>query len=203
MLFRSALGLTVGETYTVGNASILFSEAEAVAPTMVFLTLGYVGLAAFVIAVGGATVSTGAGEILAVVTVAVNDIVKGHLKKDATDRQMLLLSRVGLFFIAGLVVAVVIYWRAIGFGFAGMYQAMGIAFSSAVIPLIMATFWTKTNRNAVFWATIVGSICGTTYWIHTDMDLLWGVVASNIIVMAVSALIAIPWTLIQIGRAHV
>ncbi|MDX9861566.1 MAG: hypothetical protein RBS99_11695, partial [Rhodospirillales bacterium] len=30
-----ALGLTVGETYTVGNASILFSEAEAVAPTMV------------------------------------------------------------------------------------------------------------------------------------------------------------------------
>jgi hypothetical protein len=29
------------------------------------------------------------------------------------------------------------------------------------------------------------------------MDLLWGVVASNIIVIAVSALIAIPWTLIR------
>ncbi len=192
-----ALGLTVGETYTVGDASILFSEAEAVAPTMVFMTLGYVGLAAFVIAVGGATVSTGAGEILSVVTVAVNDIVKGHLKKDATDRQMLLMSRLGLFVVAAIVVAVVVYWRLIGFGFAGMYQAMGIAFSSAVVPLIMAIFWTRTNRDAVFWATIIGSVCGVAYWVHTDMDLLWGVVASNIIVIVVSALIAIPWTLIR------
>jgi hypothetical protein len=29
------------------------------------------------------------------------------------------------------------------------------------------------------------------------MDLLWGVVASNIIVIAVSAAIAIPWSLIR------
>jgi hypothetical protein len=49
----------------------------------------------------------------------------------------------------------------------------------------------------VFWATIIGSICGVAYWVHTDMDLLWGVVASNIIVIAVSAFIAIPWTLIR------
>ena len=71
-----ALGLTVGETYSFGDIPILFSEASAVAPTMVFITLGYAGLACFVIAVGGATVSTGAGEILAVVTVWVNDIFK-------------------------------------------------------------------------------------------------------------------------------
>jgi len=127
----------------------------------------------------------------------VNDIIKGHLKKDATDRQMLVMSRLGLFVVAAIVVAVVVYWRLIGFGFAGMYQAMGIAFSSAVVPLVMAIFWTRTNRNAVFWATIIGSVCGVAYWVHTDMDLLWGVVASNIIVIAVSALIAIPWTLIR------
>jgi urea-proton symporter len=192
-----ALGLTVGETYYFGDIPILFSEAEAVAPTMVFLTLGYAGLACFVIAVGGATVSTGAGEILAVVTVAVNDLIKGYIKKDATDKQILLASRIGLFVTAGLVVAVVIFWRVIGFSFAGMYQAMGIAFSSAVIPLIMAAFWTKTNREGVFWGTIIGSITGLSYWVHTDMDLLEGVVISNIIVMLVSALIAIPWTLIK------
>ncbi len=190
-----ALGLTVGDTYFFGDVPILFSEAEAVAPTMVFITLGYAGLAGFVIAVGGATVSTGAGEILAVVTVWVNDIFKGYLKKDATDRQVLLLSRISLMAVAALVVGVVIYWRWIGFGFAGMYQAMGIAFSSAVIPLIMACFWRSTNRDGVFWGTIIGSVCGLGYWLHTDMDLLMGVVYSNVIVMAVSALIAIPWTL--------
>ena len=192
-----AMGLTVGETYTVGDASITFSEAAAVGPTMVFVTLGYAGLACFVIAVGGATVSTGAGEILAVVTVFVNDFVKGYIKTDATDKQILLLSRISLFVCAGLVVAVVIYWRAIGFGFAGMYKAMGIAFSSAVIPLIMSAFWRKTNRDAVFWGTIIGSACGIGYWMSTDMDLLWGVVYSNVIVMGVSAIIAIPWTLIK------
>ena len=78
-----------------------------------------------------------------------------------------------------------------------MYKAMGIAFSSAVIPLIMAAFWRKTNRDAVFWGTIVGSACGIGYWMSTDMDLLWGVVYSNVIVMGVSAVIAIPWTLIK------
>ena len=190
-------GLVVGESYSYGTTSILFTEAEAVAPVMAFIVLGFVGLTVFILAVGSATVSTGAGEILAVATVFVNDILKGHIYPGAGDRALLLSGRISLFVIAGALLAVVIFFRQIGFSFAGMYQAMGIAFSSAVAPVIMAIFVRTTNRDGAFWAAIVGSICGITYWTATGADLLWGVVWGNIIVLGVSALIVIPWTMLR------
>ncbi len=190
-------GLVVGESYSYGTTTMLFTEAEAVAPVMAFLVLGFVGLTIFILAVGSATVSTGAGEILAVATVFVNDILKGHINPRARDRTLLVASRVSLYVIAAMLLLVVIFFRHIGFSFAGMYQAMGIAFSSAVIPVIMACFVRTTNRNGAFWAAIVGSMCGITYWTATGMDLLWGVVWGNIIVLSVSALIAIPWTVLR------
>ena len=190
-------GLVVGETYTYGSASMLFTEAEAVAPMMAFLVLGFVGLTIFILAVGSATVSTGAGEILAVATVFVNDIFKSHINPAAKDKTLLLASRVSLFVIAATLLSVVLFFRHIGFSFAGMYQAMGIAFSSAVIPVMMACFVRTTNRNGAFWAAILGSVCGMTYWTATGADLLWGVVWGNIIVLSVSALIAVPWTILR------
>ena len=190
-------GLVVGETYTYGSASMLFTEAEAVAPMMAFLVLGFVGLTIFILAVGSATVSTGAGEILAVATVFVNDIYRSHINPAARDKTLLIASRVSLFVIAATLLTVVLFFRSIGFSFAGMYQAMGIAFSSAVIPVIMGCFVSTTNRTGAFWAAIIGSLCGIAYWTSTGADLLWGVVWGNIIVLSVSALIAIPWTILR------
>ena len=191
-------GLVVGESYSYGSTTMLFTEAEAVAPVMAFLTLGFVGLTVFILGVGSATISTGAGEILAVTTVFVNDIFRGHVNPRASDKTLLLASRVSLYVIAATLFGVVILFREIGFSFAGMYQAMGITFSSAVIPVIMACFVKATNRNGAFWAVIVGGVCGLAYWIiFTGADLLWGVVWGNIIVLSVSALIVIPWTLLR------
>ena len=190
-------GLVVGESYSYGAATMVFTEAEAVAPVMAFLVLGFAGLTIFILAVGSATVSTGAGEILAVTTVFVNDIFKGHINPRASDRAQLMASRVSLYVIAGALLTAVILFRHVGFSFAGMYQAMGITFSSAVIPVIMACFVRTTNRNGAFWAAIIGSVCGMAYWVSTGADLLWGVVWGNIIVLGVSALIAIPWTVLR------
>ena len=190
-------GLVVGETYSFGDAAMVFTEAEAVAPVMAFLVLGFVGLTIFILAVGSATVSTGAGEILAVTTVFVNDIYKGHINPRASDRNLLTASRVSLVATAAILLAVVLIFRHVGFSFAGMYQAMGITFSSAVIPVIMACYVKSTNRNGAFVATILGSVCGMSYWIATGADLLWGVVWGNIIVLGVSALIVIPWTILR------
>ena len=190
-------GLVVGETYGYGSATILFTEAEAVAPVMAFLALGFAGLAIFVLAVGSATVSTGAGQILAVATVFVNDIFRGHVNPAAKDKTLLAASRVSLFVIAAALLTAVLYFHYIGFSFAGMYQAMGIAFSSAVIPVIMACFVKTTNRDGAFWATIIGSVCGLAYWASTGADLVWGVVWGNIIVLGVSAIIAIAWTALR------
>ena len=190
-------GLVVGETYTYGDTAIRFTEAEAVAPVMAFLVLGFTGLAIFILAVGSATVSTGAGELLAVTTVFVNDIFKAYFRPAATDRTLLAASRVSLFIVAAVLLAIVLFFRSIGFSFAGMYQAMGVTFSSAVIPVIMACYVKNTNRTGAFWATIVGSACGLTYWLGTGADLLWGVVWGNVVVMGVSTLIVVPWTILR------
>ena len=78
-----------------------------------------------------------------------------------------------------------------------MYQAMGIAFSSAVIPVIMALVWKKTNRDGVFTAIIIGALCGIAYWIHAGFDMNWGVVWSNVIVMGISVIIVTVWSLLK------
>jgi Na+/proline symporter len=195
-----AKGLVVGEVYISpwNNVAITFTEAEAAAPVMAFLTVGYLGLALFVIAVTGATVSTGAGEILSTASVFANDIYKGWLKPEATSKQIVAVNRVALYIIAATLYGIAAWWRAIGFSFSGMYQAMGVAFSSAVVPLWMAIFYRTTNRSGVFWGTIIGAIVGIAYWVViADFDLLWGVVWANIIVMAVSAIIVIPWTIVK------
>ncbi len=193
-----SMGLTVGETYTSPTGvGMLFTEPTAIAPMTAFVVLGYLGLIMFVVAVGGATISTGAGEILAVVTVLVNDLYRGYINPKASDAKVLSLSRIFLVVTGIGLLAIVIYWRAIGFTFSGMYQAMGVAFSSAVIPIWMFCFYKNTNKNGAFWATIIGGIIGILYWVLVaDMDLLWGVVWANLIVMGVSAVILIPWTMI-------
>ncbi|HCX05068.1 MAG TPA: hypothetical protein DHM42_11365, partial [Clostridiales bacterium] len=193
-----SMHLQVGEMYYWGEHGMMFTESSAVAPMAAFLVLGFLGLALFVIAVGGATISTGAGEIMAVVTVVINDIYKGYINPDAKDKQLLFQSRLWLYITAAVLLGIVIWWRIIGFSFSGMYEAMGVAFSSAVVPLIMMVFWKKTNYSGVFWGTIIGALCGIYYWVVvTNFDMLWGVVWGNIIVMSVSAVIAIPWTLIK------
>ena len=62
----SALGLyglskmlVVGQTYDYKGISMMFTEAESVAPLSVFLILGFVGLICFLLAVVGASISTG------------------------------------------------------------------------------------------------------------------------------------------------
>lgn len=193
-------GLVVGQTYIspIANAAITFTEAEAAAPVMAFLSVGYLGLAAFVIAVTGATVSTGAGEILSTASVFANDIYKGWLRPKATSREIIRVNRIMLYVVAIVLLGIATWWRAIGFTFSGMYLAMGVAFSSAVIPMWMAIFYSKTNRNGVFWGTIIGAAVGLYYWmVVANFDLLWGVVWGNIIVMVVSGSIAIPWTIFR------
>jgi len=194
-----SMGLSVGTSYySPTGVGMLFTEAEAIAPMTAFVVLGYLGLILFVIAVGGATISTGAGEILAVVTVLVNDIYRGYFNPHASDKKVLWMSRFFLLLTGAFLLAIVIYWRIIGFTFSGMYQAMGVAFSSAVIPLWALCFYKNTNLDGAFWATVIGGVVGIVYWIWiANMDLLWGVVWANIIVMGLSFVIIVPWTIIK------
>jgi Na+/proline symporter len=196
---RGVLGnawhVVVGETYTAvgGVGSIYFQEAEAVAPVTAFVLLGYLGLVAFFTAVSAATVSTGSHELMSAATNWTNDLYRYYIKPKATAKELLMMTRLSLVGLAGANLAITILWRWLGFTFAAMYNAMGIAFSSAVIPLCLAVWWKKANNDGLFWGTVIGAILGIAYWTWSGFDLGWPCVWANIIVMGVS-LIAIPWS---------
>ncbi|MEM3737177.1 MAG: hypothetical protein QXJ75_03710 [Candidatus Bathyarchaeia archaeon] len=202
-----ALGVTLGETYQGGqhgvpfggaeNAYIYFQEAEAVAPLTAFTVLGYVGLIAFFVAVGAATVSTGAHETMSTVTNFVNDLYRYYIRPKASARELLVLTRLMVGVSLAISFFIVVMWRWLGFTFAGMYQAMGIFFSSAVIPLCCAAFWKDANRDGCFWGTVIGAALGIAYWVACDWSLDWPVVWANIIVTAVSCFICVGWSAIK------
>ena len=196
-LYALSKMLVVGETYSYNGISMLFTEASAVAPLSAFLIMGFVGLICFLVAVFGASISTGAGEIMSVTTCIVNDLYKGYLKKEATDKEILFQSKLWLSISAMALFVIVMFLRSINFPFAGMYQAMGISFSSAVIPVVLALIWVKTNKNGVFWAILVGAFSGILYWSSVGFDMSWGVVWSNVIVMLVSLVVVVVWSLIK------
>ncbi|KDR94424.1 transporter, SSS family [Peptoclostridium litorale DSM 5388] len=189
--------LVVGQTYDYNGIQMMFAEAEAIAPLSAFLIMGFAGLAFFILAVVGASISTGAGEIMSVTTCVVNDLYGAYINKNASEKQVLFQSRLWLSLTAIITYALVMHLRAIHFPFAGMYQAMGISFSSAVIPLVLALLWSKTNRNGVFWAIIGGAFAGLSYWWSVGFDMSWGVVWSNIIVMCVSLVTVTVWSLVK------
>lgn len=189
--------LVVGQIYDYHGIQMMFAEAEAVAPLSAFLVMGFVGLALFIVAIVGASVSTGAGEIMSITTCVINDLYAAYFNKKASEKQLLFHSRLWLFISAALVFVIVMYLRAIHFPFAGMYQAMGISFSSAVIPIVLSVLWAKTNRDGVFWAIIIGAFSGLFYWGSVGFDMGMGVVWSNIIVMAVSLATVTIWSLIK------
>ncbi|NLD18624.1 MAG: hypothetical protein GX663_00020 [Clostridiales bacterium] len=196
-LYALSQKLMVGKSYTNGGITMLFTEADAVAPLGAFVALGVIGLLFFVIATLGASISTGAGEIMSMTTCIVNDVYKGHLKKDATDKEILRMSKAFLWICAALIYVIVMILRTVNFPFSGMYQAMGIAFSSAVIPVILSLAWKKTNRDGVFWAIIFGAAAGVAYWLYTGFDMNWGVVISNIIVITVSTITVMGWSILK------
>lgn len=189
--------LVVGQTYDYNGIQMMFAEAEAIAPLSAFLIMGFAGLAFFILAVVGASISTGAGEIMSVTTCVVNDLYGAYINKNASEKQVLFQSRLWLSLTAIITYVLVMFLRAIHFPFAGMYQAMGISFSSAVIPLVLALLWSKTNRNGVFWAIIGGAFAGLSYWWSVGFDMSWGVVWSNIIVMCVSLVTVTVWSIVN------
>jgi Na+/proline symporter len=189
---------TVGATYTSiyldHPGQIYFQEAEAIMPLSGFTIVGWYGLIGCTLAVGFATVSTGSHELMSASSNFVNDFYRYYIRPQASAKELLRATRFGLVLFMFIVLGFTITWRAIGFTFAGMYQAMGIFFSSAVIPLCMAVWWKDANRDGCFWGVVIGAALGIYYWASVGFNLGWGVVWANIIVMAVSC-IAIPWSI--------
>ena len=157
-----AFGLILAAIYSlfgpiIGMASrVMYGEGipSANIPAMVTVEFGVVPGILLNIAILAATASTAPGLLMVVVNALVNDFYPA-IKKDATDRQKMTLTRILLFVCAGiaLLLSGTIADDLLGF----LFLAFAINSCAGVI-LWFSHFMPKLNCDCAFWGMIVGIV---------------------------------------------
>ncbi|MDP6923818.1 MAG: sodium:solute symporter family protein [Candidatus Scalindua sp.] len=141
------------------------SDSTTIAPLMAYNIAGNIGGIAFLIMLFMAIISTGNSESVAVASIIANDIYRLNIKPQATDKQILKVSRfaTGLF---GIIVGILSFsLYSIGVQVYFLYLAMGIFLGSAVFPIILGIMWKRLSSFGSFWGTLLGLVSGIIVWI--------------------------------------
>lgn len=161
--------IPVGIATVLGISGLLLgvdvSDSTTIAPLMAYNIVGNIGGIAFLIMLFMAIISTGNSESVAVASIIANDIYRLNIKPQATDKQILKVSRftTGLF---GIVVGILSFsLYSIGIQVYFLYLAMGIFLGSAVFPIILGIMWKRLSSFGAFWGTLLGLISGIIVWI--------------------------------------
>lgn len=129
--------------------------------------LGGIVLATLLVTVIG----TGAGLVLGISTMLSRDIYKGIFKKNATDQDMLLFSRIAIVLVTGITLlftfgnmnSLILQW---------VFLSMGLRASAIVFPLIGALFFKEYIRpKAAIWSIGIAPVV-TIFWAIFKGDLL-------------------------------
>jgi len=170
------------------------SDSITIAPLMAYNIAGNIGGIAFLVMLFMAIISTGNSESIAVASIVANDIYRLNIKPQATDKQILRVSRftTGLF---GIVVGILSFsLYSVGVQVYFLYLAMGIFLGSAVFPIILGVMWKRLSSFGAFWGTLLGLISGIIVWIAVacvQEKSLLAVSITNIAPMAYANCVAI------------
>jgi SSS family transporter len=162
-----AIPLCIATAFGVGGLAlgINVSDSTIIAPLTAYHVSGNIGGIAFLVMLFMAIISTGNSESVAVASIIANDIYRLNIKPQATDRQILKISRftTGLFGIIAGILSFLIY--SIGVQVYFLYLAMGIFLSAGVLPIIFGIMWKRLSSFGAFWGTLLGFISGIIVWL--------------------------------------
>ncbi|KAL3163035.1 hypothetical protein ABBQ32_009460 [Trebouxia sp. C0010 RCD-2024] len=136
-----------------------------VPPAAAVAVLGKFGAILIVVIILMAITSSGSAEMVSVSSLITYDIYKPYVRKHASGRELLLVSRLSVAFF-GLVMALVsiIFYKAnINLNF--LYFLMATAICGAVPPLAASVTWAKTSKFAAITSAIVGQSAGVAAWL--------------------------------------
>lgn len=162
-----AIPLCIATAFGVGGLAlgINVNDSTIIAPLTAYHVSGNIGGIAFLVMLFMAIISTGNSESVAVASIIANDIYRLNIKPQATDRQILKISRftTGLFGIIAGILSFLIY--SIGVQVYFLYLAMGIFLSAGVLPIIFGIMWKRLSSFGAFWGTLLGFISGIIVWL--------------------------------------
>ncbi len=162
-----ALPLCIATALGVGGLAlgINVGDSTTIAPLTAYHMSGDVGGIAFLVMLFMAIISTGNSESVAVSSLIANDIYRLHMRPQATDKQILRVSRftTGLFGIVTGIFSVFLF--SIGVQVYFLYLAMGIFLSSGIFPVILGVMWKRLSSFGAFWGTLLGFMSGIIVWL--------------------------------------
>ncbi|MEP6576500.1 MAG: universal stress protein [Nitrososphaerota archaeon] len=144
-----------------------------VAPFTASHLLGDMGAILLLTILFTAVTSAGSAELVAVSSILTYDIYRTYKKPSATGRELMNVSRLSIvIFGFGMGVLALVLFE-LGVSLQYVYLAMGILIGSAVVPVVLALVWKKTNRTAAMLGAVIGLTCGVAIWLLLA-DLIYG-----------------------------
>ena len=155
-----------------------------------YLPVGLVGLVVGVIL--SASMGSTSGEINSLATVALIDIYKRYISRNASDGQYLLASRLLTVFWTCFAVA----FAAIGArGFGALIERVNIVgslfYGGLLGVFILAFFFKKVEGTAAFFGVLAGEAAIFASAAFTDISFLWYNVVGSVVVVSTGLLITL------------
>lgn len=169
-IMGTTLGLGARALETYADFPILSAEdvsAGLVGPAVVTYLLGKAGSVLMVLTIFLSVTSSFSGELVATSTLLSYDIYKKFIKKDATPDQVATIARWNVLLWAIFSAGLACIFKAIGISMGWLFNFLGVATASGVIPIILTFTWRKTNKWGATLGSILGMGLGLSVWLIT------------------------------------
>ncbi len=152
-----------------------------------YLPAGVVGL--IIAVIFSAAMSSSSGEVNSLASVTVIDIYKRHIRKDASDRHYLLVSRLATAFWGLYAVAFAQYARTLGSLIEAVNMIGSLFYGTLLGVFTLAFFFRRVGGNGAFYGMLAGetAILATAYFTH--ISFLWYNVIGALVVIITALLI--------------
>lgn len=142
--------------------------AGFVMPYTVKALLGTGGAVAMMLLLFMAVTSTVSSSMIAVSSIISFDIYRTYINPEATDRQVLRVSHLGVVFHGLFIAGFALMLNYAGANMTWVSYASPILTCSGIFPLIFTLFWSRQSRLAAVVSPILGLITGIGIWFGTS-----------------------------------
>eukprot|EP00928_Gymnodinium_smaydae_P098880 TRINITY_DN929_c0_g1_i6.p1 TRINITY_DN929_c0_g1~~TRINITY_DN929_c0_g1_i6.p1 ORF type:complete len:682 (+),score=151.36 TRINITY_DN929_c0_g1_i6:69-2114(+) len=161
-----ALATSLGLAGVAWQLPITQAEAGAglVPPAVATYLFGKGGAVMMAIMLFMAITSTGSAEGIAVSSLVAYDIYKTYINPEADGKRILLVSKVVIVVFGGLMGGLSVLLHFMGLNLGWVYQFMGTAIGSAVVPLWNMLMWKDANAIGAVVGVWAGLVLGMITW---------------------------------------
>ncbi len=153
-----------------------------------YLPAGVVGLV--MAAIFAAAMSTISAEINSLATVTMVDIYRRHLRKDASDRHYLRVSRVATTFWGLYAVVTAQYGKSLGSLIEAVNMLGSLFYGGLLGVFVLAFFFPRVTANGAFFGVLAGECAIFAAHYFTGIAFLWYNVIGCLVVVATGVLVS-------------